>query len=342
MKYSLLAGLCLLASPALAQNTCSSAETISGTGSWTWYAFGPHTAFDAGSPCYQLDGYTDHFFQWTAAADGSYLFDTLGSTLEAAISVYSGTGCTATCLEADFGSLHLPGFYPQSAVVVGGVHAGDTYLVRVNVLPDSHTPTGALRISSYDTACLAAPADALEPNNGWDQASRISDGLYLGLSAGIGDPDVFEICLPPGGAFTAQTTFDHTQGNLILKLYERSASYTSTFGLWADMEGDLSSNKSMTHMNTSGYNRSYLLVVTSDGQLNDCNTYDIEFTGTENCALGFSSFCDPANVNSTGLPTILTGSQLASPPGALHLEATQGPPNQFAYLLVGTGLANPA
>ncbi len=56
----------------------------------------------------------------------------------------------------------------------------------------------------------------------------------------------------------------------------------------------------------------------------------------------YTPFCDPADLNSTGFPTVLTGVIMSSPPGTgLHLEATQGPPGQFGYFVVGTAFAEP-
>ncbi len=51
-------------------------------------------------------------------------------------------------------------------------------------------------------------------------------------------------------------------------------------------------------------------------------------------------FCDPMNVNSTGASTTLSGTPIAGGSG-LHLEATQGPPTEFGYFLVGTGVDDP-
>ncbi|MDF1839454.1 MAG: hypothetical protein P1V35_16420 [Planctomycetota bacterium] len=55
---------------------------------------------------------------------------------------------------------------------------------------------------------------------------------------------------------------------------------------------------------------------------------------------GTEPFCD-AYVNSTGLPTLLTGDMTAPSGSGLHLEATQGPVDQFGYFLVSSGIADP-
>jgi len=52
-------------------------------------------------------------------------------------------------------------------------------------------------------------------------------------------------------------------------------------------------------------------------------------------------FCDPAELNSTGQPTLLTGVVSSSAGSGLHLEASQGPSGQFGYFLIGTGASDP-
>ncbi len=53
-----------------------------------------------------------------------------------------------------------------------------------------------------------------------------------------------------------------------------------------------------------------------------------------------STACTPLP-NSTGVPTLLTGTMGSGVGSGLHLEATQGPPSQFGYFLIGTGLDSP-
>ena len=54
-----------------------------------------------------------------------------------------------------------------------------------------------------------------------------------------------------------------------------------------------------------------------------------------------ATFCDPADINSTGFPTRMTGSMASGVRSGLHLEASQGPPSQFGYLLMGTMFSEP-
>lgn len=53
------------------------------------------------------------------------------------------------------------------------------------------------------------------------------------------------------------------------------------------------------------------------------------------------AFCDPADNNSTGAPTVLSGNIGTGIGSGLHLEASQGPATQFGYFLVGTGVSDP-
>ncbi|MCA9003256.1 MAG: hypothetical protein KDB61_15140, partial [Planctomycetes bacterium] len=80
------------------------------------------------------------------------------------------------------------------------------------------------------------------------------------------------------------------------------------------------------------------------GEWNDCelfhtatSSYIVEWDGM---GLGVP-FCNPMNINSTGQSTNLAVSNSTGSPTGIHLEATQGPPNQFGFFLVGTGVSDP-
>jgi len=61
-----------------------------------------------------------------------------------------------------------------------------------------------------------------------------------------------------------------------------------------------------------------------------------------NCGSGsFPTFCDPMDNNSTGVPTVLTGFLGSGTGSGLHLDASDGPPAQFGYFLIGTGSSEP-
>ncbi|HPF13537.1 MAG: DNRLRE domain-containing protein [Planctomycetes bacterium] len=66
-------------------------------------------------------------------------------------------------------------------------------------------------------------------------------------------------------------------------------------------------------------------------------TLTVDYTAPANIV----SFCDPADNNSTGFPTVLQGTLGSGIGSGLHLEASQGPPTQFGYFLVGTASTSP-
>ncbi len=68
-------------------------------------------------------------------------------------------------------------------------------------------------------------------------------------------------------------------------------------------------------------------------------TPDVNMNGIPDpCELSFPCATLP---NSTSFPTMMVGTPTAAPGAGLHLEASNGPPGQFGYFLVGTGLASP-
>ena len=67
---------------------------------------------------------------------------------------------------------------------------------------------------------------------------------------------------------------------------------------------------------------------------------DVTLNGNT-CTGGGATFCDPNENNSTGVPTVMTGMTGGSVGSGLHLDASSGPPTQFGYFLVGTGVNDP-
>ncbi len=80
-----------------------------------------------------------------------------------------------------------------------------------------------------------------------------------------------------------------------------------------------------------------------DGTLDDVRLYDGALSANDITNLyGYNSalFCNPANPHSGGGFATL-GTSTVSGPGFFHLEAIDGPPDQFAYFLVSGSFADP-
>ncbi|MEZ5975574.1 MAG: hypothetical protein R3F17_17195 [Planctomycetota bacterium] len=54
-----------------------------------------------------------------------------------------------------------------------------------------------------------------------------------------------------------------------------------------------------------------------------------------------STFCDPADLNSAGMSTTLSGAFGSGTGSGLHLDVTQGPSGEFGYVRVGTAASDP-
>ena len=74
------------------------------------------------------------------------------------------------------------------------------------------------------------------------------------------------------------------------------------------------------------------------------NNYAMVFDNLELGSTQFplgSPFCNPAANNSSGAPTLLTGSTSSFAGSGLHLEGTNGPAGEFGYFLVGSAFSEP-
>ncbi|MCP5023527.1 MAG: hypothetical protein GY930_17380 [bacterium] len=76
------------------------------------------------------------------------------------------------------------------------------------------------------------------------------------------------------------------------------------------------------------------VVAIANGLVPDANLNGVP----DSCEI--STTCTPLP-NSTGATTLLTGTMGSGVGSGLHLEAAQGPPSQFGYFLIGTGLDSP-
>ena len=65
--------------------------------------------------------------------------------------------------------------------------------------------------------------------------------------------------------------------------------------------------------------------------------------GAANDCVSLRAFCSPGQLNSAGLNAFLHADASSTATSGVHIEVYGGPPNQFGYLLVGTGFetANP-
>ena len=349
MKLTSAIPLMLVSSlPAFAQGTsCDVATPISGPGSWGYWGSPPglQSEFSPDTDCEFFTGHYSRYFQWTSTFDGNAQFDTLGATWDTQLAVYQGVGCTATCVDYDYGtgSPIAPFFLGRSLMIIPDVQVGDTFLVRVGNLPEGHTPWIVLGISQNDDPCFGQADDVYAGNDRYPDAASLTDGLYSNLWVSNLHPDFYTFCIDPGGTLTVDALFSHGAGNLDLQLWGTDPANEGQLGSFlVDSESE-TDNESLTWTNPHATNREVRLYVRVEDWFSgpDCNTYDLQVSGTGSCDITVTTFCDPMDVNSTGFPTVGTAVPQPGVGAGVRLEATQGPPGQFGYWHVGTAPTEP-
>tara|TARA_R110002073_G_scaffold17992_1_gene66846 strand:+ start:7032 stop:8900 length:1869 start_codon:yes stop_codon:yes gene_type:complete len=349
----------IAAPPPPTNDSCASPIVISGLGV-TLYDNTSATAsgFDGGgAPCFGAstnppidDQMTrDLFYQWTAAAAGDYVFDTRGSAnlLDSKLNVHVGTGCAATCVAANdnvFPFQNPPTFPTEltSKVRIPGVNAGDTYLVQLGSWADNQSfGPGVLNVSIDPCATLGD--DMFEPNNTCATAAVIASDIvmpYGSLQLHRGDPDYYTVSVPDGN--TMNVTINHFVSEIDLQ----AAAWLSVF--CSDIPDDLTSNVSaetsifgddafLVYTNNTGAPRQLILRVDhwNPSIASDCANYGMTITGLSGPPPPpIITSCDPAADHYLGDFVKLETSSFGSGVGSgLHIEAIDGPADEFGFLL---------
>ncbi|MEZ5975153.1 MAG: hypothetical protein R3E96_10020 [Planctomycetota bacterium] len=194
--------------------------------------------------------------------------------------------------------------------------------------------------------CQAGNDDSLEENDDCSTATALSDGTYTNLFVSKADHDHYAVCIPDGSTITLDVLFTHTSGDIDAFLWEvGDVNCGSGFGsgTYLVYGYSASDNELLSWTNTTGADVDAILEVNVyPFSAGDCNNYDLTIAGSGNCGgSSFPTFCDPMTPNSTGQPTVMTASFGTGVGSDLHLDASQGPPTQFGYFLVGTGFSEP-
>tara|TARA_R110002072_G_scaffold69483_8_gene168453 strand:- start:1090 stop:3252 length:2163 start_codon:yes stop_codon:yes gene_type:complete len=178
--------------PPSTNDTCATAETLSGVGSFPYAPVGTTTTlFDGGSPSC-LPGFSgipvwdDLFYQWSAPMSGSYTIRIVGQ--DAALNLHAGDGCSATCLESDLVN-------PNITLV--NLAEGDPILIQVGEIDPGAGPNTLI----IECASACSPISVL-----CDPASDHFQGDYVKLNtsyhhAFAGSPFHIDATDGPSGEF---------------------------------------------------------------------------------------------------------------------------------------------
>ncbi|HIG87197.1 MAG TPA: hypothetical protein EYQ25_09150 [Planctomycetes bacterium] len=325
----------------IGNDDCSTATAIGGVGNWTYDTILATTSgFAGGSGCTDagsLDLGNDAFFQWTASAAGDYLIDTCGSGYDTKLNAHSGTGCAATCTAYNDDG---PCGAFNSELNLTGVNAGDTFLIQCGGWGGA-SGAGVLNIGTFVDPCAGQVPDMFAPNHSCAAPAAIGDGTYS-LNTAKTEPDFFSFTVADGGTVTIDALFISATADLDAMLYEAgfcNDDQNSGCGGTLACGFSASDNENLIWTNTTGADMDCILRVhVWPNTAGDCNDYDLVLTGAG--PGGPSLFCSPANVHSGGGSATLATSSVSGP-GLYHLEATDGPADQFGYFLVAAASMDP-
>jgi len=197
------------------------------------------------------------------------------------------------------------------------------------------------KIACYENQmgpCSPLGDDAFEDNDTCATPSAVAEGAHMDLFVSKSDPDYYSLTVADGATLTVDVFFATANGDLDAMLYEsglctddQDSGCDST--LACGYSG--SDNESLSWTNVTGADVDCVLRVhVWPGTPLNCNTYDLVLAvaGPGGPVL----FCNPANPHSGGAFATLAASDLSGP-GLYHLEASNGPEDQFGYFLVSAG-----
>ena len=280
-----------------------------------------------------VDGGDADFYSFTVPAGDLLTLTETADSNDTDYRLYDG--CTSTIL------------VPANLV---GINYSNTTGASQTVVLEAHQWLGAaLHCSDYafdvtigPDPCLSNPDDSFEDNDDCFSAAPIVDGSYPDLFVSAVDIDNYSMTVPAGGTLDVTAFQSSGNGDLDLFLWEVGDPNcgSAAFGTTELAAGYTGNNpETLTYTNLGVADQDVILEVSLFS--GDCNTYDMDIMGAGTGTGPGNTFCDPANNNSSGLPTILSGTMTSPSGSGLHLESSQGPAGEFAYFLVGTGSTEP-
>jgi hypothetical protein len=184
--------------------------------------------------------------------------------------------------------------------------------------------------------------DAFEDNDTCTTPSAVAEGTHTDLFVSKSDPDYYSLTVADGATLTVDVFFATANGDLDAMLYEsdfctddQDSGCDSTLACGYSV----SDNESLSWTNATGADVDCTLRVhVWPGTPLACNTYDLVLAVAG--PGGPARFCNPANAHSGGAFATLAASDFSGPE-LYHLEASNGPKDQFGYFLVSAGFNDP-
>ncbi len=102
---------------------------------------------------------------------------------------------------------------------------GGTFLIYVYRSRGAVTASYSMNVDVTGTACVP---DSFEQNDHWTQGATLPDGTYPGLSLCVGDADWYEFSADNGEQVSARISFQHSDNDLGMRIYQRNSDGTIT------------------------------------------------------------------------------------------------------------------
>jgi hypothetical protein len=272
----------------------------------------------------------DVFFIWVPTYSGSFWIGTQSSdpSADTMLRIYQFTDCgNLVCVGSDDDD--GPGLLSQVHMPV--VPLGFQYLIQVGSKTTGSGGAGMLVVD--DDPCAVLTNDAFAPNQDCWTAAQVNSGTYANLAVGPTEPDYFDLTVPAGKTATIQTVTDSFPLPLELAIYTPSTCPNQTVGNCAGSLACgqvISPNSTELTWSNPSSNPVQLKLRIMPPPGTTCLSYTLLLGGLDG---GTTLDCAPAAPNSSGLPCSLAASSFSGPE-LYHLEAVNGPPDEFGYFLV--------
>ncbi|MEZ6021722.1 MAG: hypothetical protein R3F17_17015 [Planctomycetota bacterium] len=337
MKASILTGLLAITLPSLAlaqgANDCASATPISGEGI---FAFDQTSATASGvvSSCGSINA--DVWFAWTSATGGFATLSTCGlASHDTKVAAYDSCGGSSIACNDDDCALQ--------SKMTWLANPGQTYYLQIGTYGSTPGNTGSIEItvSAPQVDPSSGSGYMWFPNQGgWDACQAFAQSMVINGVAG----HLVTLTSDAERAWVVANVADLANNRSFIRLYQdlNDPNYSEPWAAGSGSPREPSptptgspASRTAEAAASSTSARSTARVAGTTCPMPTCGPPVASSSGTS-APRAFPSAA--AMPNSTGLPTYLA--IVPSAVSGYHLDATQGPPNQFGYFLVGSG-SNP-
>ena len=344
-----------------ANDDCSTAQVISGVGSWPHdRTYATTSGFNGGDAVLcqvgmgALPPQNDVFFAWTSNVAGAYQFDNCGDGANTQMTVHLGGDCSATCLASN--STGPCGVNGESVVTLAGVPAGVTYLIALGGWGQTQFPgPGSLNVTlanpppANDTCASPSPIQG-EGSFAFDTTDSTTSG-FIGGNLIVCSPG--QGLTPPNSDVFYQWTagcdgdfmFSICGQTLDSTLSVHAGTGCSATCLVAGGNTTCPGGSLGSEVTVLGAASGAQYLVQVGGWMSSIGAGTMEVVRLNAPCLPGGTItvaCDPANQHYQGGSVTLESSSFGTGVGSdLRVEATDGPVGEFGFVLISSdGSAN--